>query len=147
MITTNTRHKIKVYTTPAYVEHFRLYLENKVVIKNNNLCFFCTQYIKESSILPFPLVKFLNNDLDYLVRLADSMGEEFSRNEFIPPYISACKNCNILVKDPDRFFATYQPKTGRKQKAEVDPIFKRPWLVFVSIFTFYTALIFLAENS
>ena len=33
MITTNTRHKIKVYTTPAYVEHFRLYLENKVVIK------------------------------------------------------------------------------------------------------------------
>ena len=147
MITTNTRHKIKVYTTPAYVEHFRLYLENKVVIKNNNLCFFCTQNIKECAILPFPLVKFLNDDFDYLVRLADSMGKEYSKYELIPPYISACKNCNILVKDPDRFFATHQPKTERKKKAEVDPIFKRPWLVFVSIFTFYTTLIFLAENS
>ena len=147
MITTNTRHKIKVYTTPAYVEHFRLYLENKVVIKNNNLCFFCTQYIIESSILPFPLVKFLNNDLDYLVRLADSMGEEFSRNEFIPPYISVCKNCNILVKDPDRFFAIYQSKTESKEEVEEAPIFKRPWLVFLSIFTFYTTIIFLAENS
>ena len=52
MITTDTRHKIKVYTTPAYVEHFRLYLENKVVIKNNNLCFFCTQNIKESASGP-----------------------------------------------------------------------------------------------
>ena len=89
MITTNTRHKIKAYTTPAYVEHFRLYLENKVVIKNNNLCFFCTQSIKECAILPFPLVKFLDNDFDYLVRLADSMGEEYSRYELIPPYISS----------------------------------------------------------
>jgi hypothetical protein len=32
MITTDTRHKIKVYTKPAYVEHFRLYLENKFVV-------------------------------------------------------------------------------------------------------------------
>ena len=95
MITTDTRHKIKVYTTPAYVEHFRLYLENKVVIKNNNLCFFCTQNIKESAILHFPLVKFLNNDFDFLVRLADSMGEEYSKHELIPPYISSCKDCQI----------------------------------------------------
>ena len=147
MVTSDTIHKIKVYTTPAYVEHFRLYLENKVVIKNNNLCFFCTQNIKESAILPFPLVKFLNNDFDYLVRLADSMGEEYSKYELIPPYISACKNCNIIVKDPDLFFAIYQSKNERKQEVEDAPIIKRPWLVFLSIFTFYTTIIFLAENS
>ena len=114
MITTNTRHKIKVYTTPAYVEHFRLYLENKVVIKNNNLCFFCTQSIKECAILPFPLVKFLDNDFDYLVRLADSMGEEYSRYELIPPYISSCKDCLNLVKDPDLMSVLQKSKKEKR---------------------------------
>ena len=120
MITTDTRHKIKVYTTPAYVEHFRLYLENKVVIKNNNLCFFCTQNIKESAILPFPLVKFLNNDFDFLVRLADSMGEEYSKHELIPPYISSCKDCLILVKDPDLLSVLQKPK---KEKVEFPQLY------------------------
>ena len=132
MITTNTRHKIKAYNTPAYVEHFRLYLENKVVIKNNNLCFFCTQSIKECAILPFPLVKFLDNDFDYLVRLADSMGEEYSRYELIPPYISSCKNCLNLVKDPDLMSVLQKSKKEKRG---------RVWFVLLGIYIFYFGLI------
>ena len=137
MITTDTRHKIKVYTTPAYVEHFRLYLENKVVIKNNNLCFFCTQNIKESAILPFPLVKFLNNDFDFLVRLADSMGEEYSKNELIPPYISSCKDCLILVKDPDLLSVLQKPKKEKVEFPQLYPGFRWTWLILLGIYIFY----------
>ena len=137
MITTDTRHKIKVYKTPTYVEHFRLYLENKVVIKNNNLCFFCTQNIKESAILPFPLVKFLNNDFDFLVRLADSMGEEYSKYELIPPYISSCKDCLILVKDPDLLSVLQKPKKEKVEFPQLYPGFRWTGLILLGIYIFY----------
>ena len=137
MITTDTRHKIKVYTTLAYVEHFRLYLENKVVIKNNNLCFFCTQNIKESAILPFPLVKFLNNDFDFLVRLADSMGEEYSKHELIPTYISSCKDCLILVKDPDLLSVLQKPKKEKVEFQKLYPGFRWTGLILLGIYIFY----------
>ena len=65
------------------------------------------------------------------------MGEEYSKYELIPPYISTCKDCLVLVKDPDRLFDLQEPKRDKIESPTLYPGFRGTWLIVLAIYIFY----------
>ena len=96
--------KLSSYITNSATEHFRLYLNNKDVLDNKDVCFFCLKSIYKAKILKaidFGFIEKFNYDFHFLSKLADSMGHEYSEDEFIPRIIFSCDECKEFINDPD----------------------------------------------
>ena len=118
--------KLASYISFKTTEHFRLYLNNRDVIKNREVCFFCLKSIfriRKLKPLEFGFVEWgvAKYDFSFLQKLADSMGYSFSEDEFIPRLISSCYSCEELIKDPDRlFYLEEKPKTEEEKKNNIN---------------------------
>ena len=108
MIDLNTKDsKLSSYITSSTIEHFRLYLNNKDLVNDKKVCFFCLKSIskdKKLNVHEFGFIEQFDYDFQFLTKLADSMGHEYSEEEFIPRYIRSCAECKELINDPDRLF-------------------------------------------
>ena len=133
----NTKNsKISLYITGSASEHFRLFLNNKDLVNNKEVCFFCLKSINEvkrSKIMDFGFVEYFDYDFKFLTILADSMGHQYSEDEFIPRCIVSCVECKELINDPDRLF--YLDKPEKKEEQPVSNV-----VVWISlIYLFYLA--------
>ena len=99
--------KLSSYITSSTIEHFRLYLNNKDLINDKKVCFFCLKSIskaKRFKLVEFGFIEYFDYDFKFLTKLADSMGHEYSEDEFIPRFIFSCGECRELINDPDLHF-------------------------------------------
>ena len=90
------KSKITSYITRSTIEHFRLFLSNKDLVNDKEVCFFCLKSINEVKRLKhmeFGFVEYFDYDFKFLAQLADSMGHKYSEEEFIPRYIFSCTEC------------------------------------------------------
>jgi len=131
--------KLSSYITNSATEHFRLYLNNKNVLDNKDVCFFCLKSIYKAKILKaidFGFIEYFNYDFEFLSKLADSMGHEYSEDEFIPRIIFSCDECKEFINDPDRLF--YLDKENHKEfecnKCGTDNNWAKKWLIFIFLF-------------
>ena len=132
--------KLSSYITRSTVEHFRLYLNNKVLVNDKDVCFFCLKSIdeiKELKLMEFGFVEYFDYDFQFLTKLADSMGHEYSENEFIPRFIFSCQECKVLINDPDRLF--YLGEEENKKESPCPDCDKNnswigKWLIFIFLF-------------
>ena len=75
------KSKISSYITGSASEHFRLFLNNKDLVNDKEVCFFClksTNEVKRLKVLDFGFVEYFDYDFKFLAQLADSMGHELS---------------------------------------------------------------------
>ena len=137
----NTKEtKLSSYITRSTVEHFRLYLNNKDLVNDKDVCFFCLKSIdeiKELKLMEFGFVEYFDYDFQFLTQLADSMGHEYSENEFIPRFIFSCQECKELINDPDRLF--YLGEEENKKESPCPDCDKNnswigKWLIFIFFF-------------
>ena len=137
----NTKdNKLSSYITRSTVEHFRLYLNNKDLVNDKDVCFFCLKSIdeiKELKLMEFGFVEYFDYDFQFLTKLADSMGHEYSENEFIPRFIFSCQECKELINDPDRLF--YLGEEENKKESPCPDCDKNnswigKWLIFIFFF-------------
>ena len=132
--------KLSSYITRSTVEHFRLYLNNKDLVNDKDVCFFCLKSIdeiKELKLVEFGFVEYFDYDFQFLTKLADSMGHEYSENEFIPRFIFSCQECKELINDPDRLF--YLGEEENKKESPCPDCDKNnswigKWLIFIFFF-------------
>ena len=132
--------KLSSYITLSTVEHFRLYLNNKDLVNDKDVCFFCLKSIdeiKELKLMEFGFVEYFDYDFQFLTKLADSMGHEYSENEFIPRFIFSCQECKELINDPDRLF--YLGEEENKKESPCPDCDKNnswigKWLIFIFFF-------------
>ena len=132
--------KLSSYITRSTVEHFRLYLNNKDLVNDKDVCFFCLKSIdeiKELKLMEFGFVEYFDYDFPFLTKLADSMGHEYSENEFIPRFIFSCQECKELINDPDRLF--YLGEEENKKESPCPDCDKNnswvgKWLIFIFFF-------------
>ena len=132
--------KLSSYITRSTVEHFRLYLNNKDLVNDKDVCFFCLKSIdeiKELKLMEFGFVEYFDYDFQFLTKLADSMGHEYSENEFIPRFIFSCQECKELINDPDRLF--YLDEEENKKELPCPDCDKNnswvgKWLIFIFFF-------------
>ena len=132
--------KLSSYITRSTVEHFRLYLNNKDLVNDKDVCFFCLKSIdeiKELKLMEFGFVEYFDYDFQFLIKLADSMGHEYSENEFIPRFIFSCQECKELINDPDRLF--YLGEEENKKESPCPDCDKNnswigKWLIFIFFF-------------
>jgi len=132
--------KLSSYITRSKVEHFRLYLNNKDLVNDKDVCFFCLKSIdeiKELKLMEFGFVEYFDYDFQFLTKLADSMGHEYSENEFIPRFIFSCQECKELINDPDRLF--YLGEEENKKESPCPDCDKNnswigKWLIFIFFF-------------
>ena len=132
--------KLASYITRSTVEHFRLYLNNKDLVNDKDVCFFCLKSIdeiKELKLMEFGFVEYFDYDFQFLTKLADSMGHEYSENEFIPRFIFSCQECKELINDPDRLF--YLDEEENKKESPCPDCDKNnswigKWLIFIFFF-------------
>ncbi len=132
--------KLSSYITRSTVEHFRLYLNNKDLVNDKDVCFFCLKSIdeiKELKLMEFGFVEYFDYDFQFLTKLADSMGHEYSENEFIPRFIFSCPECKELINDPDRLF--YLGEEENKKESPCPDCDKNnswigKWLIFIFFF-------------
>ena len=132
--------KLSSYITRSTVEHFRLYLNNKDLVNDKDVCFFCLKSIdeiKELKLMEFGFVEYFDYDFQFLTKLADSMGHEYSENEFIPRFIFSCQECKELINDPDRLF--YLGEEENKKELTCPDCDKNnswigKWLIFIFFF-------------
>ena len=132
--------KLSSYITRSTVEHFRLYLNNKDLVNDKDVCFFCLKSIdeiKELKLMEFGFVEYFDYDFQFLTKLADSMGHEYSENEFIPRFIFSCQECKELINDPDRLF--YLGEEANKKELTCPDCDKNnswigKWLIFIFFF-------------
>ena len=132
--------KLSSYITRSTVEHFRLYLNNKDLVNDKDVCFFCLKSIdeiKELKLMEFGFVEYFDYDFQFLTKLADSMGHEYSENEFIPRFIFSCQECKELINDPDRLF--YLSEEENKKELPCPDCDKNnswigKWLIFIFFF-------------
>ena len=132
--------KLSSYITRSTVEHFRLYLNNKDLVNDKDVCFFCLKSIdeiKELKLMEFGFVEYFDYDFQFLTQLADSMGHEYSENEFIPRFIFSCQECKELINDPDRLF--YLGEEANKKELTCPDCDKNnswigKWLIFIFFF-------------
>ena len=132
--------KLSSYITLSTVEHFRLYLNNKDLVNDKDVCFFCLKSIdeiKELKLMEFGFVEYFDYDFQFLTKLADSMGHEYSENEFIPRFIFSCQECKELINDPDRLF--YLGEEENKKELTCPDCDKNnswigKWLIFIFFF-------------
>ena len=137
----NTKEtKLSSYITRSTVEHFRLYLNNKDLVNDKEVCFFCLKSIdeiKKLKLMEFGFVEYFDYDFQFLTKLADSMGHEYSENEFIPRCIFSCQECKELINDPDRLF--YLGEEENKKESPCPDCDKNnswigKWLIFIFFF-------------
>ena len=137
----NTKEtKLSSYITRSTVEHFRLYLNNKDLVNDKEVCFFCLKSIdeiKKLKLMEFGFVEYFDYDFQFLTQLADSMGHEYSENEFIPRCIFSCQECKELINDPDRLF--YLGEEENKKESPCPDCDKNnswigKWLIFIFFF-------------
>ena len=132
--------KLSSYITRSTVEHFRLYLNNKDLVNDKEVCFFCLKSIdeiKKLKLMEFGFVEYFDYDFQFLTQLADSMGHEYSENEFIPRFIFSCQECKELINDPDRLF--YLGEEENKKESPCPDCDKNnswigKWLIFIFFF-------------
>ena len=132
--------KLSSYITRSTVEHFRLYLNNKDLVNDKDVCFFCLKSIdeiKELKLMEFGFVEYFDYDFQFLTKLADSIGHEYSENEFIPRFIFSCQECKELINDPDRLF--YLGEEENKKESPCPDCDKNnswvgKWLIFIFFF-------------
>ena len=132
--------KLSSYITRSTVEHFRLYLNNKDLVNDKDVCFFCLKSIdeiKELKAMEFGFVEYFDYDFQFLSKLADSMGHEYSESEFIPRFIFSCQECKELINDPDRLF--YLGEEENKKESPCPDCDKNnswigKWLIFIFFF-------------
>ncbi len=132
--------KLSSYITGSKVEHFRLYLNNKDLVNDKDVCFFCLKSIdeiKELKAMEFGFIEYFHYDFQFLTKLADSMGHEYSENEFIPRFIFSCQECKELINDPDRLF--YLGEEENKKELTCPDCDKNnswigKWLIFIFFF-------------
>ena len=137
----NTKEtKLSSYITRSTVEHFRLYLNNKDLVNDKDVCFFCLKSIdeiKELKLMEFGFVEYFDYDFQFLTKLADSMGHEYSENEFIPRFIFSCQECKELINDPDRLFYLDE-KENKKElpcpDSDKNNSWVGKWLIFIFLF-------------
>ena len=69
----NTKEtKLSSYITRSTVEHFRLYLNNKDLVNDKDVCFFCLKSIdeiKELKLMEFGFVEYFDYDFQFLTKL------------------------------------------------------------------------------
>ena len=134
------KSKITSYITGSTIEHFRLFLSNKNLVNDKEVCFFCLKSINEVKRLKhmeFGFVEYFDYDFKFLAQLADSMGHEYSENEFIPRFIFSCQECKELINDPDRLF--YLGEEENKKESPCPDCDKNnswigKWLIFIFFF-------------
>ena len=132
--------KLSSYITRSRIEHFRLYLNNKDLVNDKDVCFFCLKSIdeiKELKAMEFGFVEYFDYDFQFLSKLADSMGHEYSESEFIPRFIFSCQECKELINDPDRLF--YLGEEENKKESPCPDCDKNnswigKWLIFIFFF-------------
>ena len=87
--------------------------------------------------MEFGFVEYFDYDFPFLTKLADSMGHEYSENEFIPRFIFSCQECKELINDPDRLF--YLGEEENKKESPCTDCDKNnswigKWLIFIFFF-------------
>ena len=132
--------KLSSYITRSTVEHFRLYLNNKDLVNDKDVCFFCLKSIdeiKELKLMEFGFVEYFDYDFQFLTKLADSMGHEYSENEFIPRFIFSCQECKELINDPDRLFYLVEEENKKElpcPDCDKNNSWVGKWLIFIFFF-------------
>ncbi len=132
--------KLISYITRSTIEHFRLFLNNKDLVNNKGVCFFCLKpkyKVKRLNHMEFGFVEYFDYDFKFLTQLADSMGHKYSEDEFIPRYIFSCIECKELINDPDRLF--YLDKPEKKEEQPVSNIVV--WLSLIYLFFLARAMV------
>ncbi len=132
--------KISSYITGSASEHFRLFLNNKDLVNNKEVCFFClklTNEVKTLKIMDFGFVEYFDYDFKFLTKLADSMGHQYSEDEFIPRCIISCGECKELISDQDRLF--YLDKPVKKEEQPVSNVVV--WLSLIYLFYLARAMV------
>ena len=133
--------KLSSYITRSRIEHFRLYLNNKDLVNDKDVCFFCLKSFVDAKILKkcmeFGFIESFDYDFKFLRKLADSMGHEYTENEFIPRFIFSCQECKELINDPDRLF--YLGEEENKKELPCPDCDKNnswigKWLIFIFFF-------------
>ena len=134
------KSKISSYITRSTIEHFRLFLSNKDLVNDKEVCFFCLKSINEVKGLKgldFGFVEYFDYDFKFLAQLADSMGHEYSEDDFIPRYIFSCAECKELINDPDRLFYLDEVEKEEEQSKSNWGV----WLGLVYLFYFARAMV------
>ncbi len=134
------KSKISSYITGSASEHFRLFLNNKDLVNDKEVCFFClksTNEVKRLKVLDFGFVEYFDYDFKFLAQLADSMGHEYSEDDFIPRIILSCDECKELINDPDRLF--YLDKPVKKEEQPVSNVVV--WLSLIYLFYLARAMV------
>ena len=136
------KSKISSYITGSASEHFRLFLNNKDLVNDKEVCFFClksTNEVKRLKVLDFGFIEYFDYDFKFLAQLADSMGHEYSEDDFIPRIILSCSECKELINDPDRLF--YLDKPVKKEEQPVSNVVV--WLSLIYLFYLARAMVIL----
>ncbi len=132
--------KLVSYITRSTIEHFRLFLNNKDLVNDKEVCFFCLKpkyKVKRLNHMEFGFVEYFDYDFKFLTQLADSMGHKYSEDEFIPRYIFSCTECKELINDPDRLF--YLDKPEKKEEQPVSNVVV--WLSLIYLFFLARAMV------
>ncbi len=132
--------KLISYITRSTIEHFRLFLNNKDLVNDKEVCFFCLKpkyKVKRFNHMEFGFVEYFDYDFKFLTQLADSMGHKYSEDEFIPRYIFSCTECKELINDPDRLF--YLDKPEKKEEQPVSNVVV--WLSLIYLFFLARAMV------
>ena len=133
--------KLSSYITHSRIEHFRLYLNNKDLVNDKDVCFFCLKSFVDAKILKkcmeFGFIESFDYDFKFLTKLADSMGQRYSEDEFIPRCIVSCVECKELINDPDRLF--YLDKPEKKEEQPVSNVVV--WLSLIYLFFLARAMV------
>ena len=132
--------KLSSYITGSTIEHFRLYLNNKDLVNDKGVCFFCLKSLDEVrtlKALEFGFVEYFDYDFQFLTKLADSMGHEYSEVEFIPRCIFSCVECKELINDPDRLFLLKEEENKKEltcPNCNKNNSWLGKWLIFIFLF-------------
>ena len=132
--------KLISYITRSTIEHFRLFLNNKDLVNDKEVCFFCLKpkyKVKRLNHMEFGFVEYFDYDFKFLTQLADSMGYKYSEDEFIPRYIFSCTECKELINDPDRLF--YLDKPVKKEEQPISNVVV--WLSLIYLFFLARAMV------
>ena len=132
--------KLVSYITRSTIEHFRLFLNNKDLVNDKEVCFFCLKpkyKVKRLNHMEFGFVEYFDYDFKFLTQLADSMGHKYSEDEFIPRYIFSCTECKELINDPDRLFLLKEEENKKEltcPNCNKNNSWLGKWLIFIFLF-------------
>ncbi len=87
--------------------------------------------------MDFGFVEYFDYDFKFLAQLADSMGHEYSEDDFIPRIILSCAECKELINDPDRLFYLDEVEKEEEQSKSNWGV----WLGLIYLFYFARAMV------